>query len=175
MSCEQFRASLREYVDDRMDGPARTTFRHHLRQCAACRRWAVAEEPSLLFALGAAPAPRPETVEACVSAVTARIRQERLERRLGERRQPWLAAAAAALVVVGAGVVWRLMPPPSPATLGVPPATVTAAEAPGPEKRTEPPRVDVDMPGEGIRIYQYAQEPDDDTAVYFIVNPAMES
>ena len=111
----------------------------------------------------------------CGAAVTARVRQERLERRLGERRQPWLAAAAAALVVVGAGVVWRLMPPTSPATLGVPPATVTAAEAPGPEKRTEPPRVNVDMPGEGIRIYQYAQEPDDDTAVYFIVNPAMES
>jgi hypothetical protein len=30
------------------------------------------------------------------------------------------------------------------------------------------------MAGEDVRVYQFAADDDDDTAVYFIVNPAME-
>jgi hypothetical protein len=30
------------------------------------------------------------------------------------------------------------------------------------------------MAGEEVRVYQFAAEKDDDTAVYFVVNPAME-
>jgi len=31
------------------------------------------------------------------------------------------------------------------------------------------------MAGEGVRVYQFAQEDDADTAVLYIVNPALES
>jgi hypothetical protein len=34
--------------------------------------------------------------------------------------------------------------------------------------------VEVDMNGDDVRVYQFATEEDTDTAVYFIVNPALE-
>jgi hypothetical protein len=43
------------------------------------------------------------------------------------------------------------------------------AEAP-----SSPPRIEVDMVGEGVRVYQYADQQDGDTAVTFIVNPQLE-
>jgi len=30
------------------------------------------------------------------------------------------------------------------------------------------------MAGEEVRVYQFATDEDDDTAIYFVVNPAME-
>ena len=37
----------------------------------------------------------------------------------------------------------------------------------------EPPSIEVEMADETVRVYQFAAD-DDDTAVYFVVNPAME-
>ncbi len=51
-----------------------------------------------------------------------------------------------------------------------------AIEARGDERSTPPPpQVQVDMTDEGVRIYQYADDGDSSTAVYYIVNPALES
>jgi hypothetical protein len=42
------------------------------------------------------------------------------------------------------------------------------------ELLSSPPTVEVDMAGEEVRVYQFANEADTDTAVYFIVDPALE-
>jgi len=130
-------------------------------------------EPTLIFArASSAPDASSARVEACTRAVLSQVRQRRLERRLGARRRPWLAAAAAAVFALGAAAIWGVTglvsgPAPSgPAPSGIVGAAVH--EAP-------PPRVEVDMVGEGVRVYQFAQEDDADTAVLYIVNPALES
>ena len=56
---------------------------------------------------------------------------------------------------------------PAPAAVH---ASTTAEPPPQP-----PPQVEVDMPGEGVRVYHFASEDDRNTAVLFIVNPALES
>ncbi len=42
------------------------------------------------------------------------------------------------------------------------------------EAEIAPPSVEVEMAGDDVRVYQFANEEDGDTAVYFIVNPALE-
>ena len=160
---------LSAYLEDRIDADERLDFREHLGACAACRQIALAEEPTLVFVLHPPREPRAERVEACIAAVTGRIRHERIERRLRGRRGGWLAAAAALVVAATMGVMWRTAPRPADPILSPPEVVATSSD----EEVSPPPRVEVDMPGEGVRVYQFAQE--DDTAVYFIVNPAMES
>lgn len=168
MNCEVFREQLDSYVEESMDEDRRRWFRRHFRECGSCRKRALASDPSLIFAIGDDVPVDAEAVENCVGAVTAQIRQQRLSRRLHGRRRPWLAAAAAMVMVVGAGLVWTSI-------FGggeIQPAAVaeTVVEQPS----TTPPTVEVDMPGEDVRVYQFADEETDDTAVYFIVNPALE-
>jgi predicted anti-sigma-YlaC factor YlaD len=169
MICEEFREMLEPYLEERLEEGRRPWFRRHLRECPECRRWAVAEDPSLLFALAGEKEADPVRVEACAEAVTTQIRQQRLERRLGARRRPWLAAAAAITIAVGGGLVWRM-------NIG----TGETPTAPAMEARREvegrlaPPTVEVDMRGEDVRVYRFANDEDADTAVYFVVNPGME-
>jgi hypothetical protein len=116
----------------------------------------------------AAPA-EPEAIEACATAVMGRIRQDRLERRLQRHRRPWLAAAAAAIILVSGGVAWRT-------TIGAgsgvfQPAVDALRDS---ELHNSPPTVEVEMPGEEVRVYQFANDEDENTAVYFIVDPALE-
>jgi hypothetical protein len=68
-------------------------------------------------------------------------------------------------LIVVAG--WRLLAPGG--TEPAPAVGAQAAEAP-----SQPPRIEVDMAGEGVRVYQYADQQDGDTAVTFIVNPQLE-
>lgn len=168
MDCTLYRDMLDAYLDDTLDADRRAIFRGHLRDCAGCRSWALAAEPSLLFAVADAPRVDPVRIEACATAVTSQIRQQRLARRLSGSRRPIMAAAAAALFVLSAGLLWRLAPDggvaPSPA--------VSQVALEGPE--AAPPSVEVEMAGEGVRVYQLAAGGDQDTAVYFIVNPALE-
>ena len=169
MSCDEYREMLDPYLDESLEEEPRRDFRRHLRECASCRQWAVASEPTLFFALAGKGKADPARVEACAEAVTAGIRQARLTRRMAGRRRPWLAAAAALVVVVGGGLTWRI-------THG----GGEALPAPEMEVRTEaaaspvPPTVEVDMTGQDLRVYQFATDEDADTAVYFVVNPAME-
>lgn len=169
MECTEFRRELDAYLEEGLEEDRRLLFRRHLRECASCGDWARSVEPSLLFAVADTEPVDLARVEACAAAVTAQIRQQRLAGRLEARRRPWLAAAAAAVLVLGGAAVWQLLPgggemPPS-ASGGV-----------GTEKGdiSEPPTVEVEMSGENVRVYQFADDDDTDTAVYFIVNPALE-
>lgn len=168
MNCEVFRGTIGPYVDETLDEDRRLWFRSHLRECRTCREEALRAEPSLLFAMAPAEPSAPEAVEACAAAVIGRIRQDRLERRLHRRRRPWLAAAAAAFIVISGGLTWRTM-------VGGSGASQSLVETQrGSEMRNSAPTVEVEMPGEEVRIYQFANDEDSDTAVYFIVDPALE-
>jgi len=155
------------YVDETLEEDRRLWFRTHLRECPTCRESALREEPSLLFAMAPAAPSKPEAVEACAAAVMGRIRQDRLERRLHRNRRPWLAAAAAAIIVISGGLAWR--------TVNTGGNLQPAVEAQrGTEQQIAPPSVEVETAGEDVRVYQFANDEDGNTAVYFIVDPALE-
>jgi len=168
MNCEIFHQLVGSYVDETLEEDRRQWFRRHLRECTSCRESALRQEPTLMFAIAPAKSAVRESVEACVAAVTGRIRQDRVERRLRHRRRPWLAAAAAAVVAVSGGLAWRAM-------LGNEgsgsPAIGTAQDI---DRPASPPTVEVEAMGDDVRVYQFATDGDDDTAVYFIVDPALE-
>jgi predicted anti-sigma-YlaC factor YlaD len=176
MRCETFRRQLEPYLGDTLEGDVRAAWRAHLGQCTECRRWAVAEEPTLLFAALPRPEPEPARVAACATAVNALIRHQRLERRLRTDRRPFLAAAAAVILMVTGALVWRSLSAPPMGTAAAPPtpAVVSATSETAPSLQP-PPEVEVDMAGEGVRVYHFASDEDSNTAVLFIVNPAMES
>jgi anti-sigma factor RsiW len=169
MNCGVFREMIGSYVDETLEEERRLWFRSHLRECRTCREAALREEPSLLFAAAPETPTEPELIEACAAAVTARIRQDRLERHLHRRRRPWMAAAAATVMVVGGGLAWRVMIGGGEGDL--PPAIELSRDL---EAKTSPPTVEVEMKGEDVRVYQFATDGDSDTAVYFIVDPALE-
>ena len=168
MNCEVFRELLGPYLDETLEDGRRQWFRQHLGQCPACRRLAIAEDPSLVFTVAPETTAQPEAVEACVAAVTARIRQDRFERRLSRRHRPWLAAAAAAIIVLGGGITWRAMT----GGTGLSQPAVGASRESG--KSTVCPTVEVETRSDDVRVYRFATDADDDTAVYFIVDPALE-
>ena len=169
MNCEIFREMMGSYVDETLEEGRRQWFRIHLRECSDCRETALREEPSLLFAMAPAAPGEPEAIDACTTAVMGRIRQDRLERRLHRRRRPWLAAAAAATLVISGGISWRAFVSGGSETLQ--PVVEARRDA---ELQNSPPTVEVEMAGEEVRVYQFASEVDSDTAVYFIVDPALE-
>ena len=167
MRCADLPELLDAYLADALDEPRRAAVRSHLRFCERCREAALDADPTLLFVAAPPADPDAARVEDLTRAVVAQIRQQRLQRRL-VHRQPWLAAAAAIVLTLAAVVGWRLLAPGGAA--GPAPATdAQVAEAPSP-----PPRIEVDMAGEGVRVYQYADSQDGDTAVTFIVNPQLE-
>jgi len=180
MSCDVYRELLPAYLDDSLDEVRRTGFRAHLRSCAECREYAMAEEPTLVFSLARQSEPSPERIEACVTAVLGGIHQEQLQRRLRSSRRPWLAAAAAIVLAIIASTAWWVMSPQPDEAPALQAdghevevsSPVTAQEVPAPVE--PPPRVEVDMTQEEVRVYQYAIGDDASTGVVFIVNPAME-
>jgi len=180
MSCEVYRELLSAYLDDSLDEVRRTGFRAHLRSCGECRDFAIAEEPTLIFSLARQSEPSPERIETCVASVVAGVRQERLQKRLRSSRRPWLAAAAAVVLAIIAATAWWMrgsqsgdMPQLQAAAHEVEISSpVTVEEAPVATK--PPPRIEVDMIQEEVRVYQYAIGDDATTGAVFIVNPAME-
>ena len=169
MDCNVFRELLSSYLDESLEEDRRRSFQRHLRECASCRESAMSEDPSLLFAWAPEPVISQQDVEACAAAVKARIRQQRLAHRLQRRRRPWLAAAAAVVIMITGGLIWK----GTIGGIGDSPASGIEAFAEG-DAQTVPPTVEVEMAGEDVRVYQFAADDDDDTAIYFIVNPAME-
>jgi hypothetical protein len=123
-----------------------------------------------MFSAAAPTSADPIRIEQAAQHVLTQIRQERISRSLRSRRRPWLAAAAAIVVMVGAGAAWWLVP-----IGGVTSPADVVEHADHPALEEPPPRVQVEMPDEGVRVYQFAEGDDDDGAVYFIVNPALES
>jgi len=169
MYCEQFLVRIDAYLNEDMDDAERAAFRSHLGTCRECREVAEISDPTLLFASIPQREPNSAQVDACVSAVTALIHQDRLTRRMRTGVRGWMMAAAAVLfLVIGIGT----MSLRSPAVIDAGTEVAVAAEAATPD--VKPPQVEVDMVGEGVRVYQFAHEEDANTAVYFIVNSAME-
>lgn len=166
MRCSDVFELLDAYLGDALDEPRRTALRSHLRSCGHCREAAVRTDPSLLFVAAPPGEPDPGRVDDVTRAVLMHVRQQRLQRRLGHRR-PWLAAAAAVVLSLIGIAGWRLLAPGNSSE----PAAV-AAQAAG--VLNPPPRIEVDMAGEGVRVYQYADQQDGETAVTFIVNPQLE-
>ena len=169
MDCKVFREMLDSYLEELMDEEQRRSFRDHLRECSLCRDWALSRDPSMLFAVADAAPANPARVEACAVAVTAQIRQQRLSSRLRHRRRPWLAAAAAVVVAISGGLAWRTILGDG----GSPGRPEIEAQNES-DTVTSPPTIEVEMAGDDVRVYQFAADGDDDTAVYFVVNPAME-
>jgi anti-sigma factor RsiW len=168
MRCDEFSAQLDAYLAEELDGHRREDLRDHLRSCGDCRRTAVRRDASLMFVATSPKDSNPDRVAEVTQAVLGQIRQQRLERRLGRRRQPWLAAAAAAVLSLAVVIGWRIITPNEIAQVPAR-SDVQVADSPSP-----PPRVEVDMAGEGVRVYQYADQQDGDTAVTFIINPELE-
>jgi anti-sigma factor RsiW len=168
MDCPRFHELLDDYLADRLDELDRSAFRAHLRSCDACRAAVSVIEPTLLFATLPEARVTEREIEDCVTAVSARIRQDRLERRLAPRRRaPWLAAAASIIVLLGAGVLWR-SGTPAPGGSAVPTPGIAAAE------NAPPPRVEIESGSAGMRVYQYAGGAGDNTAAVFIVDEGLE-
>jgi hypothetical protein len=180
MSCEDYRELLGEYLDESLDEVRRAGFRAHLARCAECRELAVAEDPTFVFALADRGEPSPDRIEACVTGVMAGIRQEKLQRRLAPSRRPWFAAAAVVLLAVIASTAWWMSSggfvesPPLQADATDVEVVEPVASDETPEATEPPPRVEVDMTQEEVRVYQYAIGDDGTTGAVFIVNPAME-
>jgi predicted anti-sigma-YlaC factor YlaD len=169
MNCTEFRELLGSYLEESLTEERRRMFRRHLRECASCRERAVSEDPTLLFAAVPETPVSEADIEACAAAVTAQIKQQRLARNLSSRRRPWLAMAAAAIIMIAGGLSWKVL------RGSVETPIPTAAEIHlHDDARSVPPTVEVEMAGEDVRVYQFAVDEDDDTAVYFVVNPAME-
>ncbi len=180
MSCEVYRELLSAYLDDSLDEVRRTGFRAHLKSCDECRELALAEEPTLIFSLSRRSGPSPERIEACVASVVAGVRQERLQRQLRPSRRPWLAAAAAVMFAIIASTAWWMsgnqtddLPQLQADAHEIEVSVPSAVEA-IPVPAEPPPRVEVDMIQDEVRVYQYAIGDDVTTGAVFIVNPAME-
>jgi hypothetical protein len=75
------------------------------------------------------------------------------------------------VLLAGAGAAWRLQLAGGGSGAVVEPPIAEAATS----EQAPPPQVEVDMNGEDVRIYRFATEEDENTAVLLIVNPAMES
>lgn len=170
MRCDDVYDLLDAYLADELDGHRRDALRAHLRSCSACLAAATRYDASLLFAAALPSEPDASRLDEVTRSVLGQIRQQRLASRIERRRPRWLAAAAVAVLSVTAVLSWRQLSPD-----GGDGTQQTAAPAvQSVEHTTPPPRVEVIMPGEGVRVYQYADSQDTDTAVTFIINPELE-
>lgn len=180
MSCEGFRELLPAYLDDNLDEVRRKGFRAHLQSCEECRRIAIVEEPTLLFSLERRSEPSPDRIEACVTSVMAGIRQDQLQKLLRPSHRSWFAAAAVVVLTIIASTAWWLgSGQPGAVEPLQADAGAAGVEAPVSEDEVSipsepPPRVEVDMTHEEVRVYQYAIGDDASTGAVFIVNPGME-
>ncbi len=167
MDCPSFEKNIEDYLEDRLDSTERREFKEHLRTCARCRDEALSIDPSFLVSTLSPGAVDGQRVERCASAVTAMIRQERLQRRMGGfgvRRA--MAAAAAVIIVLAGGLLWHSQQQEGP-------TVVAESEAPSAEN-VPPPRVEIEMPSSDVTVYQFAGTNSESTAVYFVVNQEME-
>lgn len=166
MQCEDFQSRLADYLAEKLDEDRRSQFRQHFRECPGCRNLALAEEPTLLFMLSSSvDGDNHEAVDDCVAAVARMIRQDRLVERLERRRQPWrYAAAAAAVIALSLGAWWL-----GGGGDGAPIENLVAQD----DEVDQSPKVEFEMDGDGVRIYRLAN--DEEAAVWFVVNPELES
>ncbi len=152
MTCEEFDAQLEAYLERGLDHTTQRRADGHRAECAACAAL-VADLDSLVLAAQSLPLPTPSRdlwpdIEARL-ATPVRVLPVTATHTVTRSVLPWrqLAAAAAVLVTVSAGVTWnvaRRAPAASSATLAST-DSAPAVSSPAPEANTPAPRaIDVD-------------------------------
>ncbi|MCD4747907.1 MAG: zf-HC2 domain-containing protein [Thermoanaerobaculales bacterium] len=169
MDCRTFLVCLEDYLSERLEDSERLVFREHFSTCSSCRSAAIAADPSFLLVPVHPEQVDERAVRACTEAVSLLINQDRLRRRLVGPRRWWLAAAAALLVTLSGGLLWRMAPAVFPVG-----ANGAALQAEAAAETAEPPQVEVEMLDDNLRIYQYTDAGDENTAVYFVVSEGLE-
>lgn len=104
-ACGSLAARVEAYRDDRLAGEERRAFRDHLASCASCRGEAIASEPTLVFAVAAAPRPVADAearaiLENVKAAIAVREAGRRLENGAHRGRRPAAALGAAAILAL---------------------------------------------------------------------------
>ncbi|HEY2383270.1 MAG TPA: HEAT repeat domain-containing protein [Terriglobia bacterium] len=113
MQCEEVREQFADYVIARVEAPAPLEIVEHLSSCAACRA-ELDELKSLWMQLENAPATEPTAELQARFDVMLAAYEEGLRRPVHNWRRPVLEfAAAAALLVIGIGVGYRMHTPPA--------------------------------------------------------------
>lgn len=135
----------------------------HLDECAACRRRALAVDPSLLFGgPGRREVPGAASPEEMIQAVTAMRRAERVERvervESPRHRRGWAAAAGIALMALSFGALDRSQPEAAPGEslrAAVEPAVAVATDVYGRDEMSGSTLEDIPLvedPGPGFRV-----------------------
>lgn len=170
MNCRDLSRLLPLYLDDELDESRRKELRAHLGSCEICRARAMEEDPAMFFLSSSQKPVDSEGVERCLRDLGAMIRQERLRKRIRRPQRWWYAAAAAMLLVLSAGFFRARLESPSSlvAASEVQPTAGVASD------QSQPPRMDLEMTHEGLRVYQFADTEDGNSAAYFIVDKDLE-
>ena len=171
MNCNEFTDLMPLYLEECLDEARRNEWREHLEKCAECREVALEEDPSLLFVLGTLPPVDSKDVERCVRNISALVRQEKLRRRIHRPQRWWYAAAAAVLLMISAGVFHLHTQDPANLKASAETQPIVAAVS---EEEIQPPSIDVEMAHKALRVYQFANSNDGNSAAYFIVDEDME-
>jgi len=170
MNCSEFLKILPRYLEEEIDGIERRSWREHLNQCSSCREVAFGEDPSLILSAGLSKTVDQEGVDTCIANLSSMIRQEKLQRRLGHSSKWWYAAAAAVFLMISANFLPRFSPEAGLGQSAEAIPTVVASD----HHEVQPPRMDIDMVRDGLRIYQFADSSDENAVAYFIVDESLE-
>jgi anti-sigma factor RsiW len=172
MDCQEFTDLLPLYLEDGLDASRREQWRAHLESCAECSTRAMEKDPTFLFLTGAPSTIDTEGVERCVDDLGALIRHERFRRRIRRPQRWWYAAAAAMLLMISASFFWARTDAPISLLAASETQPTVGAEI---NDQSQPPRMDVEMSHKGLRVYQFANTGDGNSAAYFIVDEDLES
>jgi len=103
MNCEEMRSQLVDYLDGELPPAEQEALASHLQACASCQELAARLEQSLaVFQAVIQTEPAPEAV--AVPQIADRTQPNPFSRRL----VGWMALAATLLLILGAGVYFRL-------------------------------------------------------------------
>jgi len=170
MNCSEFLKNLPRYLDEAIDGTERQSWREHLNQCSSCREIALGRDPSLILSAGLSQTIDQEGVDVCLANLNSMIRQEKLKRRMGHSSKWWYAAAAAVFLMISANFLPRFSPEAGLGQRAEAVPTVVVSD----QHEVQPPRMDIDMARDGLRIYQFADAGDENAVAYFIVDESLE-
>lgn len=171
MDCQEFADLLPLYLEEGLDEHRRGQWREHFESCTECGTRAMEEDPTLLFLTGAPSTIDAEGVERCVDDLGALIRHERFRKRIRRPQRWWYAAAAAVLLMISTSFFWAKNDAPGPLIAASETQPTVGAET---NDQSQPPRMDVEMNHKSLRVYQFANTGDGNSAAYFIVDKDLE-
>lgn len=171
MDCQEFADLFPLYLEEGLDESRREEWRAHLQSCTECSTRAIKEDPTLLFLTGASSTIDTAGVERCVHDIGALIRHEKFKKRVRRPQRWWYASAAAVLLMISTSFFWAKNDAPEPRLAASETQPTVGAEV---NEQSQPPRMDVEMSHQGLRVYQYADAGDGNSAAYFIVDKDLE-